>query len=71
MTTESILYGTKINLPDYMEEVISTKPENFNRAVIWAKENGFNRLRVANIDLSIAPDFTKIIAKNSFKPTKN
>lgn len=65
--TEQILYGTKVNQPAYMEEIISTKPENFKDAVVWAKSNGFDRLRVASINLSIKPDFTGVVSKKVFK----
>jgi len=64
---EQVLYGTKRGQPDYMEDIISTKPENFKRATTWAKENGYDRLRVAAIDLSIKPDFTGIVSKKVFK----
>lgn len=62
MKTEQILYGTKKGKPDYMEDVISTKPENFEKAIEWAKRNRYDRLRIAEIDLSIKPDFKGTIA---------
>jgi len=61
MKTEQILYGTKKGEPDYMEDVISTKPENFEKAIEWAKRNRYDRLRIAEIDLSIKPNFINTI----------
>jgi hypothetical protein len=58
---EKILYGTKISQPDYMEQIISTKPEQFEASRAWAKANGYDRLRVHTIDLSDKPDFKKTI----------
>jgi hypothetical protein len=58
---EKILYGVKKENPDYMEEIITTHSDRIEAAKIWAANNGFNRFRVAEIDLSIKPDFIKTI----------
>jgi hypothetical protein len=58
---ESILYAVKVGEPDYMEQVITTKPEHFAAAAEWARQNGFDRIRIAVIDLAEKPDFTQTI----------
>jgi hypothetical protein len=55
---EKILWGTKKGAPDYMEQIISTNDKVFDTARKWALENGFDRLRIAEIDNN-PPDFTK------------
>ena len=67
--TETILYGCKVNDPDYMEEVLyackgyTNLDELKHKGEQWAKDNGYNRLRISIIDLSTPPDFTKTINK--------
>ena len=46
-----------------MEEIITNDKRNFEKAKTWAKRNGFDRFRVAEIDTSKAPDFTKTLRK--------
>ena len=58
---EQVLYGTRKGDEDWQEEIISTNPEAFNEAQAWATEQGFNRFRIAEIDLSTPPDFTRTI----------
>jgi hypothetical protein len=64
---ETLLYGCKISDPDYMEEILYqckgyvNKKELMAHAEKWGKENGYNRLRVHVIDLSIPPDFVGTI----------
>ena len=54
---ETILYGCKINEPIYMEEILYqckgyvNKKELLNKAKEHANKYGYNRLRVAEIDL--------------------
>ncbi len=68
--TETLLYGCKINEPDYMEEILYqckgyvNKDEMLNKGKEWANKNGYNRLRVSVIDLSIPPNFKKAIKIN-------
>jgi hypothetical protein len=64
---ETLLYGCKIDQPDYMEEILYqckgyvNKDEIMNKGKIWADKNGYNRLRISVINLSIPPNFTKTI----------
>ena len=58
---ERILYGTRKGAPAWKEEIITNQEKRFDQAMAWAKRNGFDRFRVAEIDLTVAPDFTKAI----------
>jgi hypothetical protein len=64
---ETLLYGCKIDQPDYMEEILYqckgyiNKDELLNKGKAWADKNGYNRLRISVINLSIPPNFTKTI----------
>ena len=58
---ERILYGTRKGAPAWQEEIITNQEKRFDQARAWAKRNGFDRFRVADIDLTVAPDFTKAI----------
>lgn len=66
-TKETLLYACKIGQPDYMEEILYECKGYVNQDEImakgkeWAAANGYDRLRISVIDLSIAPDFTKAI----------
>jgi len=66
---ETLMYATKINEPDYMEELVyeckgyTNMKQLKERGVKWAKNNGYNRVRVTTIDLSLAPDFIGSINK--------
>ena len=53
--SEQVLYGTRIGDEDWQEQIICTKPEHFMAARAWAKDNGFDRLRIATIDLRVNP----------------
>lgn len=65
--TETILWGTKIGDPDHMEEVLYqckgyvNKEELMQKGKEWADANGYDRLRIAVIDLSTPPNFVKTI----------
>jgi hypothetical protein len=56
-----VLFAVKENEPDYMEQLITEKEERFEGAKKWCKDNGFNRFRIAEIDMSKKPDFIKTI----------
>jgi hypothetical protein len=57
-----VLWGVKIGDQDWQENIISTKPENFENAVEWAKKNGFDRFRISNIEnVNIIDAFKKAI----------
>ena len=66
-TTETLLYGCKIDQPDHMEEILyqckgyTNKEELMQKGKQWAAENGYNRLRITEIDLNQKPDFIKTI----------
>jgi hypothetical protein len=61
---EKILFATRIGDEDWKEELITDNEENIEAAKAWAIKNGFNRIRIAEIDLSIIPDFTKVLKSN-------
>ena len=56
-----VLFATKIGEPDYMEDLITEKEDRIEAAKAWAKKNGYDRFREANIDLSTKPNFTKTL----------
>jgi len=66
-TTETLLYGCKIGEPNYMEEILyeckgyTNQDELLKKGQDWAKNNGYDRLRISVIDLSIAPNFIQAI----------
>ena len=53
---EKLLYGRKKGEPDYMEQLLSTKPECFDKVKILAKKDGFVSFRVSEFELA-KPDF--------------
>lgn len=63
----TLLYGCKIGQPNYMEEILYECKGYVNtanlmvRGLEWAKEKGYDRLRISVVDLSIPPDFIKAI----------
>lgn len=60
---ETLLYGCKIGEPSYMEDILFqckgyvNKDELMTKGKEWAEKNGYDRLRISVIDLSIKPDF--------------
>lgn len=61
MTTETIkpqklLWGTRKGEPDYMEQLITEREDRIEAATQWAKDNGFDRIRVSTWDGS-APNW--------------
>lgn len=64
---ETLLYGCKIGDPSYMEDILYqckgyvNKEELMNKGREWAAKNGYDRLRISVIDLSIPPDFSKTV----------
>ncbi len=64
---ETLLYGCKIGQPNYMEEILYeckgyvNHEELMTKGATWAAANGYDRLRVAVIDLSVKPDFAGTI----------
>ena len=65
--TETLLYGCKIGEPDYMEEILyqckgyTNQEELMNKGQQWAKDNGYDRLRISIVDLNTPPNFTGAI----------
>ena len=64
-----VLWGTKVGAPDGDEQVITETDSAAHLAAAkkWAKENGFNRLRVLVLD-DKAPDFLAAIGKRRGNP---
>ena len=65
---ETLLYACKIDEPQYMEEIIyhftqftPNEKELMQKGKAWAKENGYNRLRIHVIDLTQKPNFINTI----------
>jgi hypothetical protein len=64
---ETLLYGCKIGEPDYMEEILYqckgyvNKDEVMAKGTQWAKNSGYDRLRISVIDLSTPPNFIQTI----------
>ena len=67
MQTEYVLYATKIGAENWEEEIIAvdTKPLASKAQLEEVKQilatKGFDRVRVAAIDLSIPPNFAKTL----------
>ena len=58
---EKVLFAVKIGEADWKEVMLTNKEERFEDAQKWGKENGFDRFRIAEIDITKKPDFTKTI----------
>jgi hypothetical protein len=64
---ETLLYGCKINQPDYMEEILyqckgyTNKEELLQKGKQWAEVNGYDRLILREINLSQKTDFIETI----------
>lgn len=56
-----VLFAVRKGDEDWQEQLITEQPDKIQAASEWAKQNGFDRLRIAEIDLGTAPDFTKTI----------
>ena len=56
-----ILWATKIGAPDHYEQLITEQSDMIEPASQWAIDNGFDRLRIADVDLTKVPDFTKTL----------
>lgn len=61
MAKIKILFAVKIGNEDWQEELITEDESQINAASEWAIANGFDRLRVAEIDLTKSSDFSKTI----------
>ena len=58
-----ILWAVRDGNEDWEEELITEVEDRIQAASKWAKANGFGRLRVATVDLSVAPDFRNVLSK--------
>lgn len=62
--TETVLYGLPKDATERYEEVLlltKATPKSIERVKVLAARDGFHSFRVAKIDLSVAPDFTKAV----------
>lgn len=57
----TVLWGVKEGDEDWMETILSTQPERFEAVKAMAARDGWGRFRVATIDLTTTPDFTKAV----------
>lgn len=66
---ETLLYGCKIGDPKYMEEILyqckgyTNETELMKKGEEWAARNGYDRLRIAKINLATPPDFKGTIRR--------
>jgi hypothetical protein len=61
MMKVKILYATKIGEPEYAEQLITEVESRIPDATRWATANGFDRIRVAEVDLEAKPDFAATV----------
>jgi hypothetical protein len=55
-----VLFAVKIEDEDWQEQLITEHEDRIPDAEEWAKQNGFDRLRIAEIQDGI-PDFSKTV----------
>ena len=58
-----ILFAVRKGAEDWQEELITEVEERIPSASKWAKANGFDRLRVAEIDENAKPDFAATVKR--------
>lgn len=56
-----VLFAVKKGQPNYMEELITENENHIENAKKWAIKNGFDRLRIAEIDMNKKPNFINTI----------
>jgi hypothetical protein len=69
---ETVLYGLPKDAKERYEEVLlltNATPATIERVKALASKDGFHSFRVAVIDLTIPPDFTKVV-RHPQKPIK-
>jgi len=59
--SKRILWGTRKGAPDWDEELITEQSDRIPEAMNWAKENGFDRFRIAIIDMDTPIDFAETV----------
>jgi hypothetical protein len=58
-----VLFAVRIGNEDWQEELITEVADRIASASEWALKNGFDRLRVADIDETTPPDFAATVKK--------
>ena len=61
---ETVLYGLPEHATEQYEEILllsNATPEQIERVKVLATRDGFHSFRVARIDLSMPPDFRKVL----------
>lgn len=56
---EKVLFGVKVGDEAWKETVLCTQPARFAEVKKLAAKDGWGRFRIATIDLSVPPDFSK------------
>lgn len=56
-----VLFAVKIGDEDWQEQLITEVESRIESATKWALANGFDRVRVATIDETEKPDFSKTL----------
>lgn len=51
METITVLWAVKIGEPDWCEVIITNKAERIDKAKEWAANNGYNRFRLATMEV--------------------
>jgi hypothetical protein len=59
-----VLFAVRIGNEDWQEELITEVEEQIGPAKAWAEANGFDRFRIADIDMSKPPDFAATVHKD-------
>jgi len=65
MDTTTVLWGVKEGDEDWRETVLCTQPERFEAVKAMATRDGWGRFRVATINLTKPPDFTKAVSMSA------
>lgn len=58
---QKILFGVRKGNEDWQEELITENEARIEDAKKWAAANGFDRFRIAVVDLSAPPDFAQAV----------
>ena len=53
--------GNSAGSEEAYEQLTTEQPDMIEPASQWAIDNGFDRLRIADVDLTKVPDFTKTL----------
>ena len=58
-----VLWAVKIGEEDWQEQIITdtTSAVHLHNAKVWAKANGFDRLRVAVMNYADKSDFSRVL----------